>query len=153
MCTVATVFTRPCSKKILKIWIFAASLEWIQVVGLAAPPVNLTMWSNAFWSCILIKKKIFKKIACIQSHHLHLQWKFKLLAGKFTWVVKAKHCWVMSTNFLFSKVCWQHLAMFCLYNSCELSPNNLNFHWRWRWWDWIQAIFFNLFYFNLIILI
>ena len=25
--------------------------------------------------------------------------------------------------------------------------NNLNFHWRWRWWDWIQAIFLNLFYF------
>ena len=27
--------------------------------------------------------------------------------------------------------------------------NNLNFHWRWRWWDQIQAIFLNLFYFNL----
>ena len=26
--------------------------------------------------------------------------------------------------------------------------NNLNFHWRWRWWDLIQAIFFNLLYFN-----
>ena len=29
------------------------------------------------------------------------------------------------------------------------STNNLNFHWRWRWWDWIQAIFLNLFYFIL----
>ena len=29
--------------------------------------------------------------------------------GKFTWGNKAKYCWVMSTNFLFSKVCWQHL--------------------------------------------
>ena len=38
-----------------------------------------------------------KKIAWIRSHHLHLQWKFKLLARKFTWGNKAKHCWVMST--------------------------------------------------------
>ena len=29
----------------------------------------------------------------------------KVEAGKFTWGNKAKHCWVMSTNFLFSKVC------------------------------------------------
>ena len=40
-----------------------------------------------------------KKIARIQSHHFHLQWEFKLLAGKFTWDNKAKHCWVVSTNF------------------------------------------------------
>ena len=45
-----------------------------------------------------------KEIAWIWSHHLHLQWKFKLWAGKFTWGDKAKHCWVLSTNFLFSKV-------------------------------------------------
>ena len=47
-----------------------------------------------------MKQKRFKKIAWIQS--LNLQWKFKLLAGKFTWGNKAKHCWVMSTNFLTS---------------------------------------------------
>ena len=23
--------------------------------------------------------------------------------------------------------------------------HNLNFHWRWRWWNWIQAIFLNIF--------
>ena len=28
-------------------------------------------------------------------------------------------------------------------------PINLNFHSRWRRWDWIQAIFLNLFYFNI----
>ena len=28
----------------------------------------------------------------------------------FTWGGKAKHCWMMSINFVFSKVCWQHLA-------------------------------------------
>ena len=36
-----------------------------------------------------VEKKRFKKIAWIQSHHL--QWKFKLWAGKFAWGVKAKH--------------------------------------------------------------
>ena len=63
---------------------------------------------------------MFKKIAWIWSHHL--QWKFKLLAGKFTWGNKAKHCWVMSTNLLFSKVCWQHPAVFCLYTSSKFFP-------------------------------
>ena len=63
------------------------------------------------------KVKIIKKTAWIQSYLLSLQWKFKLLAGKFTWCNKTKHCWAMSTNVLFSKVCWQHPAMFCLYIS------------------------------------
>ena len=27
------------------------------------------------------------------------------------------------------------------------------FHWRWRWWDWIKAIFLNLFYFKHLIVI
>ena len=53
------------------------------------------------------------------------------MAGKFTWGNRAKHCWVMSTNFLFSKVCRQPPAMF------SLKPaHNLNFPWRRRWWDW-----------------
>ena len=56
------------------------------------------------------------------------QWKFKLLAEKFTW---ANNCWVMSTNFWFSKVCWQCSAKFCHYTSSKLSPHNFNFHWRW----------------------
>ena len=68
------------------------------------------------------KVEKFKKIAWIRSHHLHLQWKFKLLAGKFTWGYKAKHCWVMSTNFLFSSP-----TIFCLYTSSKIP---------WRWWDW-----------------
>ena len=29
----------------------------------------------------------------------HLLWKFKFLVRKFAWGSKAKHCWVMSTNF------------------------------------------------------
>ena len=52
-----------------------------------------------------------------------LQWKFKLWAGKFAWVVEAKHCWALSTNFWKQKNCWHHPAMICLYTS-----SNLNFH-------------------------
>ena len=64
----------------------------------------------------ILKYKRFKKIAWVQSHHL--QWKFKLLAGKFTWGVKTKHCWAMSTNFW---NCWHQPAMFCLITSNKLS--------------------------------
>ena len=58
----------------------------------------------------------------IRSHHLHLQWKFKLWAGKFAWGVKAKHCWALSTNFWKQKVCWHHPAMFCPITSSESKP-------------------------------
>ena len=51
---------------------------------------------------IVIIKRI-KGIAWIPSHHLHLQWKFKLWAENFSWGNKAKHCWVMS---------WQRPAIF-----------------------------------------
>ena len=43
------------------------------------------------------------------------------------WDVKAKHCWTLSTNILFSKVCWQHPAMFCLYTSSKLSRPSFEF--------------------------
>ena len=39
--------------------------------------------------------------------------KIQIMGGKFAWGVKAKHCWLLSTNF---KVCWQHPAMFCRKN-------------------------------------
>ena len=71
--------------------------------------------------------------------------KNQTLAGMFTWGSKAKHFWVMSTNVLFSKVCWQ-LPAFA--PQANFPTHNLNFHWRWRWWDWIQATSYNLFYFN-----
>ena len=81
---------------------------------------------NCHWYTLL-KEKRFKKIAWIRSQHLHFQWKFKLLPGKFDWGNKAKHCWVMSTNFLFSNVCWQCSAMFCLYTSSKLSQPYFEF--------------------------
>ena len=74
--------------------------------------------------------------------------KIQIMAGKFAWGVKAKHCWPLSKNFWKQKNCWHHPAMFCLITSSKLSRHNLNFHWRWMWWDQIQAIFLNLFYFT-----
>ena len=92
--------------------------------------------------CLELTNKVenILKVAWIWSHHL--PWKFKLWAWKFTWGVKAKHCWALSTNFWKQKNCWHHPTMFCL-----ITANNFYFHWRWRWWDEIQAIFLNLFYF------
>ena len=83
---------------------------------------NLTIFRYDFNNYyIKVKWQRFKKTAWIWSHHLHLQWKFKLLVGLVSGGNKAKHCWVMSTNFLFSNVCWQCPAMFCLYTSSKLS--------------------------------
>ena len=39
-----------------------------------------SLWSAVFGGKVLVKYKRFKKIAWIQSHHLHLQRKLKLLA-------------------------------------------------------------------------
>ena len=52
---------------------------------------------------------------------------------------------IVSTNFLFSKVCWQ---CFVLSAQVNFLFHTLNFHWRWRWCNRIQAIFLNLFYFT-----
>ena len=38
---------------------------------------------------------------------------------------------------------------FVLLTQVNFPANNLNFHWSRRWWDRIQAIFLNLFYFNI----
>ena len=108
------------------------------LVIISSPLISMTSVVE-FWGQAL-KYKGFKKIACIRSHHLHLQWKFKLLVGKFTWGNKANHCWVMSTNVLFSKVCWQCPAMFCHFTpQANFPAHNLNFHWR--WWNQIQTTF------------
>ena len=66
------------------------------------------------------KVENLSKVAWIWSHHLHLQWKFKLWAGKFAWGVKAKHFWMLSTNMWIQKICWHHPAMFCRITSSKL---------------------------------
>ena len=75
--------------------------------------------------------------------------KFKSLTRKFTWGNKAKHWWVMSTNFFFQKFVDNDQQCFAFIPQANFTAHNLNFHWRWRWWDEIQTIFLNLFYFNL----
>ena len=42
------------------------------------------------------------------------------------------------------RLSWHHSVMICFYT---FPVRNLNFYWRWL--DWIQAIFLNLFYFNM----
>ena len=59
-------------------------------------------------------RKIFLTVAWIWFHHL--QWKFKLWAGKFAWGVKAKHCWalfnkLLKTNMLTSP---SNVFLYCL---------------------------------------
>ena len=72
-------------------------------------------------SRLMLKLKRFKKIAWIWSHHLQVQWKFKWLAGKFSWDNKAKHCWVYVNKIFVLSVWWQSPAMFCPYTSSKLS--------------------------------
>ena len=76
--------------------------------------------------------------------------KIQIMGGRG---VKAKHCWVLSTNFLFSKVCWQQPAMFAFISQRNFSPNILNVHWRWKWWDPIPAIFLDIFYFSKLLML
>ena len=52
------------------------------------------------FSCQNKVGKILKGSLDLITNHLHLLRKFKLWAGKFDLGVNAKHCWVMSTNFL-----------------------------------------------------
>ena len=67
------------------------------------------------------------RFTTIGSKKFGLQWKFKKLAGNFDWGNKANHCWVMLTNSLCSKVCWQCPAMFCLYTASKLSLSLFEF--------------------------
>jgi hypothetical protein len=67
-----------------------------------------------------VKEKRFKKIAWIPSHHLHVQWKFKLLAGKFA-------CQQTFGNKKFIDITQQ---CFALLPQVNFATNNLNFHWR-----------------------
>ena len=51
-----------------------------------------------------LKQKKCKKTAWIPSHHLHLQWKFKLVAGMFNWGNKAKHLSTCQQSFCFQSL-------------------------------------------------
>ena len=86
--------------------------------------------SEARWPVrTILVFQFFLKVAWIRSHHLHLQQKFKLWAGKFAEHVKAKHCWdkLLKTK-KFVDITQQ---CFALLPKVNFSANNLNFHWRW----------------------
>ena len=84
------------------LWFFL--IGWSQWIGLLNYEISKFITS----SNISLESRLFGHNFRLNplkfSPQLRLQWKFKLLAEKFTWGNKAKHCWVISTNFLFSKV-------------------------------------------------
>ena len=91
---------------------------------------------------ILKVEKIFKcSLDSISSPSFSL--KIQILDGKVCLRCKGK-TFLGIVNFLYTKVCWQHPAKYCLHT---FPTDNSNFYWRWRWWDQIQAMFSNLFYF------
>ena len=107
---------------------------WIHLAFFKTYKIKTTVYKITHEKGNGVKYKRFKKIVWIWSHHLQFQWKFNLRAGKFTWCDKAKHCWVMSTNFfIFKSLLTTPQANF--------PAHNFNFHWRWRWWGWIQDTF------------
>ena len=67
------------------------------------------------------KKKIKTSLDSVPSPSLSV--KIQILLGKFPWGVKAKHFWTLSTNFLLSKVWWQHPAIFAFTGKYNSEPN------------------------------
>ena len=53
--------------------------------------------------------------------------KIQAMGGKICLRHKGKTLLGIVNKFLYSKVCWKHPAMFCLYT---FPAHNLNFHWR-----------------------
>ena len=99
-----------------------------------------------------VKKKRFKKIDWIQSHHLHLQSRFKLLLWweSLLEVILIRHNiagWCQK-SFCFQKFVDNVSQCFVFTHWANFPTHNLSFHCRWRWWDWIQAVFLNLLYFT-----
>ena len=116
---------------------------------------------------------LVKKIAWIRSHHLHLQWKFKLLAGKFIWGPE-----ILKQNIAgWYTICFQKFVdnarqFFAFTPQAKFPALNLNFYWRWRlpfkkistlnicielymYKNWINVVFFLTFalsYFTFFIL-
>ena len=52
-------------------------------------------------------------------------------------------------TFCFQKFVDNAQQFFAFTPQANFRAHNLNSHQRWRWWNWIQAIFSSLFYFNL----
>ena len=89
---------------------------------------------------------LFKKIDWTRSHHLHLQWKFNLLAGKWENEVIRQNIagWCQQT-FCIEKFVDSTQQCSAVSPQANFPAHNLNFYWRWRGWDWIQTIFLKSF--------
>ena len=90
--------------------------QYLLIDPTTGEPKKVGFWLNMCFEC-----KVEKSFKMSLDSILHLQWKFKLRAGKFAWGVKAKHCWALPTSFRKQNVCWHHSAMFCLITSSKLS--------------------------------
>ena len=112
--------------------------------------VLISITLNYFWlsmSIFYVKNcPNVSQFFCIEKYHFRRYFsipsppvKIQIMGGKFAWGVKAKHCWVLSTNF------WKKIQCFAVLSQVNFPTNNLNSHWSWRWLDWIQAINWNLF--------
>ena len=70
--------------------------------------MNRTFISNQLFTVLFLQFLISNKVENILKGSLDLipspSVKIDIMGGKFAWDVKAKHCWVMSTNFWKQKV-------------------------------------------------
>ena len=74
--------------------------------------INKVLYSSTYILTYIpiLQQKRFKKIVWIQFYHLCLQWKFKLLSGKFTWGSKGPFKYYISKEV----GGWgQKMAIFC----------------------------------------
>ena len=120
------------------IWVLKRKFLLFQAALIFVPKYSKKRWLFYLGSSLMYKR--FKKIAWIQSHDLYLQWKFKLLVGKFAWGD------------------WKNIAGWCQQTFCfqKFVSNVLPLHVKqtfppiiwistegedWRWWDRIQTTF------------
>ena len=76
--------------------------------------------SQGFSEVALAAFSIFKQYYWILGK-VGMDWIPSLSTSIKIWIIGGKiHCWVRSTNFLFSKVCWQRPAMFYHYPSLPM---------------------------------
>ena len=112
----------------------ASTLLYLAIKVLSSSGVTCNNEKDNLKIYFKVCRKKLKKVAWIWSHHL--QWKFKLWAGKFPRQNIAGNCQQVNKKFVdITQQC------FALFPEINFPANNLNFHWKWRWLDQIQATF------------
>ena len=93
---------------------------------------------NWGWSLIIfspLRQKLSKAFPNEAIKSPSFSVKIQIFGGE----VYLRHCWVMSTSFLFLKFIDNAHQCFAFTPQANFPAHNLNFHWR--WWDQIQATF------------